>query len=469
MAWRLLASTVLVAGLVGCGEVEATDADGGPDTPDAVVSGDANCGGDADGDGLADCVDDDDDGDGLRDTDETARGTDPATPTLLVEIDYMVDGAGGDYRPTRAVLTLTEDSFAAAGIEVVLEVDPGGALSRLSPLTAAADMESIASASKDQGASHVHVVMADTGAGTRHGTAHYAVPNSGGSGNAPAPGRAAAFVFAGQILADAATYQSQFSAWGITADHLVARSLIHELGHLIGCTHESTDPANVMAQNSLVGAVNSTNQSRWQDAALGVGRPGHPTFLADSIAQIDLTHKPSADIGTSAVLRRFDFGPAGGAVYPGAFAVTPATTYDRVRGYGWVGDAPTQAGTAGSDATDDRYADNVAGDPAVQADTVFRIDALGSHTIRVFARVGKTGGADRSVRCEIRHPTQGTGWFTANLTATNTSRGYWFNPVWPVAPAGASFARSHIELRCLDDATRDDAPIEYVELEKLDP
>jgi hypothetical protein len=357
------------------------------------------------------------------------------------------------------------------GIEVVLDVDAGGALTRLSPLTASADMESVASGSKGEGASHVHVVMADRGSGTGHGTSHYASPNDGTFGDRPGAEYSAAFVFAGQIEADHQQYATSFfTPWGISVDHLIARTLIHEIGHLIGCTHESSDPGNVMAQNSLVGAVNNGTMSRWQDAALGKGHVGYPTFLEGSIDQIDLTLKASADMGTSPSQRAFDMGPSASATGAGTFAVAETTAFDVERGFGWVDALPTEASTTGSNTNDDRFADYVAGDPTVEADTVFRIEGLGSHRVRVNVRVGKTGGADRAVRCEIRHPTQGTGWFSTTLTSSNTFRQYWYNPVFPVSPeVTGAFGRSYLEVRCLDDATRDDAPIEYLRIEKLNP
>jgi hypothetical protein len=143
----------VVAVALGCGDDGGATADGGV-TFDAAPAIDAvDCGGDPDGDGVPNCMDDDDDGDNLSDDDEAALGTDPGMPTLLVEIDYMADGAGGDFGPSQTALDLTTDSFAAVGIEVVLDVDAGGALTRLSPLTASADMESVASGSKGEGAS----------------------------------------------------------------------------------------------------------------------------------------------------------------------------------------------------------------------------------------------------------------------------------------------------------------------------
>ena len=75
---------------------EGTQGDDCPDEPGTSQGEPAGCP-DYDGDGLADSVDDDDDGDGWSDADEIANGTDPLYPLDFPMTDDSSDGGdGGD-------------------------------------------------------------------------------------------------------------------------------------------------------------------------------------------------------------------------------------------------------------------------------------------------------------------------------------------------------------------------------------
>lgn len=465
------------------------------------------CAVDTDGDGEDDCVDLDDDGDGMSDEEETTRGTDPLdwdsdkdglsdndevnlsrqyspdggyttdttttdplTRTLLVEVDFM---AG--FRPDPEVILLAGQAFDDAGIEVFFLIDDAQPLAVTTPLTDQSEIERLLYDSADQDV-YVHVLFADVADG-KHGTTHYAEPNNpaqGNYGNTPDPRYAGAVVFAGQIATDATTWATEFASVDVTVDDLVARTLVKQIGHLVGCTDEGwnngLETTNVMVNNGDLPAP-TTNAAAWQDATRG-GTVGHPTFTADSIGQMDLALKASVEIGTSPSVRSFDMGPAAGPVGTNTFLVTETDAYDPAVGWGWEEPLPTVALQAGSDPADDRTADYVAGDPSVKADTQFRISHLGTEPVDLFIRLGGVLDSMRGVRCEMVNPIHGTAYLNGTIPAGG---GYLETPtdgvmVWPVPLENqVGNVRGDILVTCLDDDTFDDAPIEYMRMTKREP
>ncbi len=474
--------------------------DGGGDDTEVPV-----CSLDTDGNGVADCDDPDDDGDQLSDEEEATLGTDPldadsdrdglsdfdevrtprsvsptggtthadvATdpiqPTLLVEVDWMTG-----HQPSPGVIEAAKDSFAAAGIEAYFYVASSG-LALHSPLAAVADMEAMLSASRSAGfEAYVHVVIGALGSGTKHGTSHYAQPNDGTHGNEPNPDVAGALVFAQKIADEHAKNSVEFGKLGITADHLITRTFVHELGHLIGCSHEGgangkTDATNVMIQNGDVGAV-AGNGDAWKDATLGDGWPGYPTFTDEAQEQIDLAWKVSVETATSTISRYFDMGMAGGPVAAGYYEVTTEDAFDAERAYGWEAPPPTLSSTLGSDATDDRKVDYVAGDPGVVADTSFRIANLGIGPTSVVIRLGATVTDALDVKCEMRHPEYGVSSIVGTIDAGNPSveRTKLANPVFTANALG--FGQGDVRIVCRDGDGVVDAPIEFIRVTKNDP
>lgn len=485
------------AAAVDAGADAAPDIDGEP-IPDGGPP-DADCSIDTDGDSIPDCTDDDDDGDGLTDDEEAALGTapldpdsdhdglgdgdengtlatDPKTPTLFVEIDYMTGGSASR-RPTEGALTIAAQSFAAAGIEIFFTVDDENTISEVSPLETDADMESVLSSSKDTVLEHhLHVVFADVGSSYEHCTTHYASPNNGTFGNAPDPKNAGAFVFAGQIAADYATFTSELTGAGISQDNLLARALVQEIGHLVGCTNEGGDSGitytNVMASNTTLGPIHSTNMDRWTDGTLGEGHVGYPTFSEESAAQMDLSFKASVETAASPLVRTYDFGTADSPVAAGSYRVTETDAFDPAVGYGWDTPLPTVSSTQGSDSGDPRTADYVAGDPDTEGDVFFRMAALGTESTMVFIRLGATTSESMDVRCELRHPDFGVAYVQGTISAANpfvatSGSGLRSFPVIDANPLG--FGRADLVVRCIDDETHVDAPIEYVTVTKEEP
>jgi hypothetical protein len=167
---------------------------------------------------------------------------------------------------------------------------------------------------QDIHAAYLHVVVVPDDNTTRHGTTHHAAPNNpaeGNHGSDPDPRYAGSFVFIDTISNDYNGFSATFSNAGITAEQLIAKTLIHEIGHALGCTEEGSsggiDTFNVMAQSSQLGNPNS-NVDPWRDNMHGLDAVGYPTFSERSLAQVDLTMKLSVETGGSPTRRFFDMG-----------------------------------------------------------------------------------------------------------------------------------------------------------------
>ena len=475
------------------------------------VNTDPECGVDSDQDGLVDCTDSDDDDDGLSDQEERAYGTDskesdtdrdgltdsmeisttwPCTssdspsvavcqseatvPTLLVEVDSLVG-----YQPSAMALELAEESLRAVGIETFFWLDDpseGGS----APLVEVAEMEALLSESRaatdgDSFSYYIHVFFGRYGEEGDHGTTHFSVPNDptrGNHGNYPVPGFAGSFVWMQRVIDDFEANQSAFDGIGVSLDMLVARSFVHEIGHLIGCTHEGdnnggVDFTNVMVLNSTLGSPSAFSE-HWESQFAA----GHPTFSEASREQMDLSFKGSVETGSSPMLRRFDLGPSDGPVAPGYVRVMEASAFAPDLAFGFLPPLPAIASTDGSDSGDARYSDFLRGDAEVTHPTRFRITNLGEHPIDLRFRLGAVLDTETNVRCEVVHPGRVTSFREGRIEA-----GGGFQETRPdlivyptVARNAFGYARTEVVLVCLDeDRHWDDAPIELVEIRKREP
>ncbi len=153
--------------------------------------------------------------------------------------------------------------------------------------------------------------------------------------------------------------------------------------------------------------------------------------------------------------------------------VTETRTFDESLGYGWESPVPTVSSTSGSDPSDERFADYVAGDPSETAATRFRVSALGTGPVDVFFRLGAQVTSPITVRCELRHPEQGVAFQSGTIdsmtafvaTPSNGRRAF------PVVESTSSLGhgRGDLVLECLNDNSYGDAPIEIVNFTKREP
>jgi len=304
------------AGMSGSGD---TDGDGLTDREEASLGTDPHDV-DSDRDGIEDGVEVDLDRsynvDGTTTTAVTR--TDPTTPTVLVELDYV-----RGFRPDAPVFQMTESAFAHAGMQIRFMIDdtspiPTTALPiGTSPWTSA-ELEQVLLNSDDLAAdihaAYLHVVVAPDDNTTRHGTTHHAASNNPSEGNHasdPDPRYAGSFVFIDTISNDYTAFATAFSSVGISEDHLIAKTLIHEIGHALGCTEEGSsggiDTFNVMTLSSQLGNP-SSNVDPWRDNMFGLDGIGYPTFSRGSLDQMDLAMKLSVETGGSPARRFFDMG-----------------------------------------------------------------------------------------------------------------------------------------------------------------
>jgi hypothetical protein len=228
---------------------------------------DPTCEQDSDGDGLPDCVETntgvfvgihdtgtdpfnaDSDGDGISDGDEVlgtldgldlpALGVNPLRRDILIEYDWFDDAlecAAHSHKPTPAVLQRVAAVFAAApivnpdgstGINLIQDVGQGGVLDggnaivgRFPVLTGALDAD-------------FRAIKAENFAAERLGYFRYVLlPHRYGGGSASS-GYA-------EIIGDDAIV----SLYCLYTEDNVARTIVHEVGHLLGLHHGGFEACN---------------------------------------------------------------------------------------------------------------------------------------------------------------------------------------------------------------------------------
>ena len=468
---------------------------------------DPECGVDTDNDGQVDCRDADDDNDGLADGNESSLGTDPkdtdsdrdglsdllelttlwpctnvttsapearhsnpTVPTLLIEVDSLPG-----FRPSKSVLEIAEQSFEAAGIETIFWLDEPSVQTPSSPLLDLMEIEALLSdldsaTDAELFRHYLHVVFAGYGEDRDHGKSHFARPNDpsrGDHGNSPDPRFAGSFVWAHRVIDDFEANRSALERIGLSLDMLIARSFVHEIGHLLGCAHEGDandgiDFTNVMVMNSMLG--NPADSPPHWEAQFAVG---YPSFSRAALVQMDLAFKASVETGSSPLVRRFDMGPSGSRVAPGYLEVTEDSAYETSLAFGFHPPLPSIA--SAEDFGDERHSDFVRGDPSVTRSTRFRITNLGEQPVDLRFRLGATVDREIEVRCEVTHPGRITAFREGPI---GPSSGFQETRpdliVYPnVTRNSLGYTTTAIVLACLDEVGRwDDAPIELVEIRK---
>lgn len=484
-------SLILVALLFGCGSEgmgvsgsDDADGDGLTNDEEATLGTDPQDA-DSDRDGIEDGVEVDLDRpynvDGM--TTSAVTRTDPTIPTVLVELDYVTGS-----RPSTAVFQMAESAFAHAGMEIRFLIGdrspiPTADLPSGSAPWTTVDLEQLLvntdDLTEDIHAAYVHVIVVPGDNTSRHGTTHHAASNNpaqGNHGSDPDPHYAGSFVFIDTIVTQYNGFAAAFSNAGITEDQLISKTLIHEIGHALGCTEEGSnggiDTFNVMAQSGQLGNPNS-NVDPWRDNMHGRDAVGYPMFSEGSLAQMDLTMKLSVDTGGSPARRFFDMGTLTSPIRPDYRQVTEAGMFDESVGYGWEPPVPTVSSTSGSDPSDERFADYVAGDPSETVPTRFRVSALGTGPVDVFFRLGAQRSSAIDVRCELRHPQGGVAFQSGTIdsmtpfVATPSTGRRAFPVVEPTNTLG--HGRGDLVLECLNDNNYGDAPIEIVNFAKREP
>jgi hypothetical protein len=257
--------------------------------------GDPDCSLDSDGDGLPDCVEThtgvfvglhdtgtdphnpDTDGDGLSDGDEVlgtldgldlpALGAHPLRRDLLVEYDWFDDAlecGAHSHAPSPAVLQRVAAVFAAApvtnpdgstGIHLIQDVGQGGVFDGGNPV--AGHHPVLPGAFDDS----YRTIKQENFAANRRGHFRYVLLPHRYNGGSASSGYA-------EIVGDDAIV----SLYCLNSDDNVARTIIHELGHLLGLHHGGFEACNGKPNyNSL---MNYRYQFAGLDAACTAN--GHP-------------------------------------------------------------------------------------------------------------------------------------------------------------------------------------------------
>lgn len=271
--------------------------------------------------------------------------TDPLRQTLLVEIDCDRGAC-----PSVAALRVARRAFADIDVEAWFFVDDAGDWLSTTAARDAATLEAALAASDGRAGSHalapyVHVLFTDRGEGDLHGLTHSVLPEATPPDHSTPPDsaapRAGALVFSGEIARQREAHAAAFDALGVSLDQLVARALVHELGHALGASHEGPanggwDWSNVMVASSDLGAPEDAPH-RWSLQFVA----GHPRFSAASRAQLHLDFKTSVETAAPLLDRRFAFTHPGGdaasapePIPPGFTPVAPGVGLEWTTGFG---------------------------------------------------------------------------------------------------------------------------------------
>ncbi|MHC4084659.1 MAG: M12 family metallo-peptidase [Planctomycetota bacterium] len=343
----------------------------------------------------------DTDGDGLNDFDElnyvydmtlptaaaSSHSPDPLRPDLLVEVDAM-----SGYEPNDIMMFETQKAYEELGITLRYKIDN----TSITPAAINTDAQKDSQlSSSDTYDDYVHLFFAEDSSSGSHGTTHYAMPNTIVGAvthtNNPNPTYAGCFVFQKRIDDEYLPKKSYLNAVGIYRDLLTVKTIIHELGHTIGCIHETgnygTDYYNVMIQNGPLGDPDTTID-RWEKNILGPGGNG-PRFSDRSVDQIDLGFKTSVEIAFDPTERGFDMGQSGSAIYSGYHQVLISHNYDSAIGFGWdPGTAPNTDSLNSSSASSYRVMDMVQ-HSVPDSQVNFRVGGLGKAELYIYVRMGK--------------------------------------------------------------------------------
>jgi hypothetical protein len=384
--------------------------------------------------------------------------TDPLRQTLLVEIDCDRGAC-----PSVGALRLARRAFADIGVEAWFFVDDAGDWLSGTSARDVDTLEAALAASDGRSGSHalmpyVHVLFTDRGEGELHGLTHSVQPEPTARDRSTPPDatapRAGALVFSGEIARQREAHAAAFDSLGVSLDQLVARALVHELGHTLGASHEGPanggwDWSNVMVASSELGAPEDAPH-RWSLQFVA----GHPRFSPASRAQLHLDFKTSVETSAPLLDRRFAFthpdgDPSGApaAAPPGFTPVAPGVGLEWTTGFGF-----------------DLHRGG------------FAVAHLGTAPWRV--RLGVAGRDGAAVRCEL-----GEGGPVVEVAATGEELGaaavlgaspsaspgteWWARPRFVASPAG--FGRSTLTVRCeADTGGAADVSLYWITLEQED-
>jgi len=467
-----------------------------PNQSDSDGDGLADGWDDSDADGLKDAGEDDGeqqyatnptdqdtdgDGEGLSDFDEVTYSydvtvpdesasfyaPDPLRPELLLEVDAM-----SGYKPSDAVFFETQQAFQEIGVTLRYQLDDLNLTAVDVQDSNDTQKENILSQNDDYTAPYLHVIFAkkSTASGSLFGQTHYLWPNEGSNPNNPDPKFAGVFVFRQGIDDYHNDHKSDLENLGITKALMTARTTSHEIGHAVGCTHESTyngfNYHNLMTKSGALGDP-AQNSSRWEQTMFGPDDAG-PRFSAGSALQMDLSFKASVETTIKLDIRKFDCGTSSSAVHSQYVQVLKSHVHDSSKPFGWEsGMTPDQASQNGGSSSQSRTRD-ICEHSQDGSDVRFRIGGLGRYQLfSIKVGLGKGSSTaitqDMTVRARILGATTGS-FSQVTIQDPSEHRELTFSSVVPF-PDGTIV----VDFTDAYGSGTDPAPIEYIRVEKRFP
>ncbi len=299
------------------------DGDGLPDGEELYFYGTDPHRFDTDGDGMSDYwnvhygnPEDDPDGDGFTNLEEyngfLATGwnsTDPMRPTILIELDYVKDCSDNVWKPSNDVIEQVENALRNKGIELRIllddEIDAETDWRFSGSYLAIGSCDSVLEAYRGK-EKYLHMI---TSYKTDMDWLGYVFGSTITDPASQILERTGSFVWMGEIEDYHGAYDI-FENNQITVEHMYAKKILHQIGHMLQASHEGGIGRwnyynSMLSESEMIFPEAQNNIDKWKMALLGwnnqdpdmgaLEEVGWAGLSRESVNQFELLNKLSVD------------------------------------------------------------------------------------------------------------------------------------------------------------------------------